>query len=226
MARALIEAVAYYRTSSAANVGETRDSLPRQKAAVARYAKANRLMIAGEFYDAAVSGGDDIETRPGFAAMLAKIENNGARVVLVEDASRFARTVLAQELGVLVMKARRVRVLTASGEDLTESDDPARVMIRQVGAAFAQFEKARLVQKLRSARDRKRVATGRCEGRKPVPAEVITAAKTLRRPSRKTGKRLSLRAIADELASLGHFGPSGKPYGPESVKQMIGRRPN
>ena len=61
---------------------------------------------------------------------------------------------LAQELGVLVMKARDVRVLTASGQDLTETDDPERVMIRQVAAAFAQYEKARLVQKLRAARER------------------------------------------------------------------------
>lgn len=221
MPRVYAEAVAYYRTSSAANVGEDKDSLPRQKAAVARYAKANRLAIVSEFYDAAVSGGDEIETRAGFAAMLAKIEGNGARTVLVEDASRFARTVLAQELGVLVMKARGVRVLTASGEDLTESDDPARVMIRQVAAAFAQFEKARLVQKLRSARERKRKATGRCEGRKPVAAETVAEAKRLARRNRKTGERLSLRAIAATLAERGHRGPAGNAYGPESIKRML-----
>src|SRR5262245_55616372 len=128
--------------------------------------------------------------------MLAKIESNGVRTVIVEDASRFARSVLAQELGVLVMKARGVRVLTASGEDLTETDDPARVMIRQVGAAFAQFEKARLVQKLRAARERRKAAQGRCEGRKPVPEETVAEARKLARKSRKTGLRPSLRAIS------------------------------
>ena len=66
----------------------------------------------GEFYDAAVSGADPIESRPGFAAMLERIEGNGVRVVLVEDASRFARSVIAQELGVLAMQVRGVRVLS------------------------------------------------------------------------------------------------------------------
>jgi DNA invertase Pin-like site-specific DNA recombinase len=121
----------------------------------------------GEFYDAAVSGADPIEARPGFAAMLDRIEGNGVRVVLVEDASRFARSVIAQELGVLAMRQRGVTVLTASGEDLTNTDDAAKVMMRQIAGAFAQYEKARLVQKLRGARDRASAQLGRrVEGRK------------------------------------------------------------
>src|SRR3954447_22682362 len=102
------QAVAYLRTSSAANVGEDKDSAVRQRLAVERYAKAVRLEIVAEFADEAVSGADPVETRPGFAAMLERIDGNGVRTVLVEDASRFARSVLAQELGVLIM-ARRAR---------------------------------------------------------------------------------------------------------------------
>jgi DNA invertase Pin-like site-specific DNA recombinase len=44
----------------------------------------------GEFSDPGVSGADPIETRPGFAALLDRIESNGVRTVIVEDASRFA----------------------------------------------------------------------------------------------------------------------------------------
>ncbi len=43
------------------------------------------------FNDAAVRGDDPIETRPGVAALLDRIEGNGVRTVIVEDASRFAR---------------------------------------------------------------------------------------------------------------------------------------
>ena len=49
--------------------------------------------------------------------------------MLVEDASRLARSVLAQELAVMALKARSVRVLDASGNDLTETDDPTKVLI-------------------------------------------------------------------------------------------------
>ena len=38
-------------------------------------------MLVDEFYDAAVSGADAIDTRPGFAAMLERIEGNGVRTI-------------------------------------------------------------------------------------------------------------------------------------------------
>jgi len=42
--------------------------------------------------------------------------------------------------------------------------------MRQIAGTFAQLEKARLVAKV--ARDRKRAATGKCEGRKSVGGRI------------------------------------------------------
>jgi hypothetical protein len=53
------------------------------------------------------------------------------------------------------------------------------------------------------AREAKRAATGRSEGRRSVPEAIEGEA----RRSPKTGKRRSLRAIAAELTALGHVGP-------------------
>ena len=39
--------------------------------------------------------------------------------------------------------------------------------MRQIAGAFAEHEKARLVSKLRHARERVRQVKGKCEGRKP-----------------------------------------------------------
>ena len=61
------EAIAYFRTSSAANVDG--DSEARQRAAVVSYAKRAGLELVAEFYDAAVSGADAIDARPGFQAL-------------------------------------------------------------------------------------------------------------------------------------------------------------
>jgi DNA invertase Pin-like site-specific DNA recombinase len=218
-----VGALAYLRTSSAQNVGG--DSEQRQREAIERFARAHGHELVGEFYDAAVSGADPIETRPGFAAMLERIEGNGVRVVLVEDASRFARSVIAQELGVLAMQQRGVRVLTAGGEDLTTTDDPAKIMMRQIAGAFAQYEKARLVAKLKGARDRKSAELGRrIEGRKgyaETSPELVREAKRLARRSPRTGEKRSLRTIAAELAALGHRTGTGKPFSASQVKRLL-----
>ena len=61
-------AIAYLRTSSATNVGVDKDSEKRQRVAIGAYAKRAGYELVAEFYDAAVSGADPIQDRPGFAA--------------------------------------------------------------------------------------------------------------------------------------------------------------
>jgi DNA invertase Pin-like site-specific DNA recombinase len=80
-----IEAVAYLRTSSAANVGPDKDSERRQRFAIEAFAKRARLAVVEWFNDPAVSGADPIETRPGFAALLDCIEENGVRTPRWQD---------------------------------------------------------------------------------------------------------------------------------------------
>ena len=79
------KAVAYLRTSSAANVGPDKDSDKRQLAAIEAYAKANSFEIVATFYDAAVSGADPVTERPGFVEMLDRVVSNGARTIIVES---------------------------------------------------------------------------------------------------------------------------------------------
>jgi DNA invertase Pin-like site-specific DNA recombinase len=217
-------ALAYLRTSSAANVGADKDSERRQRQAIEGFAKRGGFEIAGDFYDAAVSGADPIQDRPGFAALLDRIEANGVRTVIVEDASRFARELMAQELGITLLISRDVRLLTASGDDLTASEDPSRKMMRQIAGAFAEYEKARLVHKLRHARERQRKERGKCEGRKAhaeIRPDVVAEAKRLRRASPKTGARLSYRQVSAKLEEAGFLNERGRPFNPKSVRSML-----
>jgi DNA invertase Pin-like site-specific DNA recombinase len=96
-----LEAVGYLRTSSAANVGEGKDSEQRQRLAIDRHAKASGFVIVAWFYGAAVSGADPVEARPGFAAMLS---GNGVRTIIVETANRFARDLMVQEVGFAMLR--------------------------------------------------------------------------------------------------------------------------
>jgi len=216
-------AVAYFRTSSAANVGAGKDTVRRQRDAVTAYAGARGLEIVREFHDAAVSGADPIDRRPGFVELLAHVHGDGARAILVENASRFARDLAVQLAGHDLLKARGIDLVPVDAPDHFRDETPTAVMVRQILGAVAQFEKAGLVRKLRHARERNRAETGRCEGRKPVPEAVIREAKRLARKSPKTGESRTLREIADELAALGHLSPSGRPYLPGSVKNMLAK---
>ena len=108
---------------------------------------------------------------------------------------------MAQELGVLLMQRRGVEVVCANGDNLTATDDPSRVMMRQVAGAFAEYEKARLVQKLRGARDHKSAIMGkRVEGRRgyaETDPAMVEAAKHM------AAAGWTQRRIAADLDSMG-----------------------
>jgi DNA invertase Pin-like site-specific DNA recombinase len=225
-------AVAYFRTSSAANVGEDKDSLPRQREAVKAYAKRNKLTIANEFYDAAQTGADSIDNRDGFQEMLAYIRNNGARTILVENAGRFARDLAVQITAHQLLKAEGFELIPVDAPDYFIEETPTAVMVRNILGAVSQFQKDELVLKLSSARKRKRKANkdagivthkgeGKCEGRKPLAdthPDMVKEAKRLRRKNPKSGKVRSYRAIAAELAAAGYTRPNGEPHNAMTIR--------
>ena len=153
-------AVAYYRTSSATNVGADKDSLKRQKEAVHAYAKAHKTEIVREFYDAAVSGADHLEDRVGFSDLLAYVAGNGAKSILVENASRFARDLTVQLIGHAMLKKLNYELICVDAPNHFIEDTPTAEMVRSILGAVSQFEKARLVSKLKAARQRKKATTG------------------------------------------------------------------
>lgn len=221
--RETVKAFAYIRTSSAANVGADKDSDKRQRAAIEAFAKRDGFELVAEFNDAAVSGADRIEDRPGFAALLDRIEGNGIRTVLVEDASRFARDIQTHVLGIALLRARGVRLLASNGDDLTDNTDEMTEGMLTIAAVFAQIEKKRLVRKLKAARDRKRAAAGKCEGRKSLAErnpEMVAEAKRLSRKLPKGGQP-SLREIAARLAERGYLNGKGHPFSASAVRSML-----
>ena len=157
-----VEAVAYLRTSSAANVGADKDSEKRQRAAIGAYAKANGIEVVETFYDAAVSGADPVDTRPGFAAMLKRIEGNGVRTIIVETANRFARDLMVQEVGFARLRARGINLIAADSPSSFLDDTPTAKLVRQVLGPVRQGDDGR--QAPRGAGSQ---AGHRAEGRGP-----------------------------------------------------------
>ena len=218
-------AVAYYRTSSATNVGADKDSLKRQKEAVANYAKSNKIEIVREFYDAAVSGADPIDAREGFSDLLAYMSGNGARTILCESASRFARDLTVQLTGHSKLMDLGYELIPVDAPTHFTDDTPTAQMVRSILGAVSEFEKSSLVAKLKAARVRKRKETGRCEGRKPVVEtnpDLVREARRLRRANPVTGKRKSYQRVANELFDLGFATANGTPFKREFVCKLLG----
>jgi DNA invertase Pin-like site-specific DNA recombinase len=176
--------------------------------------------------------------------MLERIESNGVKTIIVETANRFARDLMVQEVGFARLQERGIDLVAADSPNAFQDDTPTAKLVRQVLGAIAEFDKAMTVAKLRGARDRKRKAHGKCEGRKSLaemhPA-VVREAKRLGRASPLNGRRRSLRKIAAELAKIGetliasgtpgaketaraYFAGNGSPYSAKSVRAMLAQR--
>ena len=102
-------ALAYFRCNSTLN-GRV-DNLPHQQRAVASYARRHKLRIVGEHLDI-------VKTDWGLARLLATLcKRPEIKAVIVADADTLDAGDRHTALSLLA--ARGVRVLTASGDDLT-----------------------------------------------------------------------------------------------------------
>jgi len=217
-------AFGYTRTSSAANVGDDKDSVPRQRKAIQAYANKAGYRIVEWFDDPSAKGADTIDTRPGFAAMIEAIAANGCKIIIVETANRFARDLIVQETGFKRLQVDGITLIAADSPDQFVDETPTTVLIRQILGAVAQFDKAMTVAKLRGARDRKRAKLGKCEGRKSMLERDPHAVKAAQE-MKKANPSWSLRRVARELLSLGHGSNNGVAFVPSVVRDMLTVKP-
>ena len=109
-------------------------------------------------------------------------------------ASRFARDILVQETGWRFLRECGIDLIASDSPGPFLGETPTAIMIRQLLGVISEFEKASLVAKLRGARERKKRATGKCEGRKSIAErrpDVVALARELRRRRPKPTLRAS-----------------------------------
>ena len=154
--------------------------------------------------------------------MLDRIAGNGVRTIIVESPDRFARDLAVQLAGHDYLKGLGVSLVPASAPDFFLEDTPTAVLVRQVLGAIAQFDKATVVAKLKAARERKREATGKCEGRKSYAEanpEMVGLAQQL------SGQRPDCPCVRYPLNSpvSGYRTPRGLPFSASAVASMLGQ---
>jgi|SRR5690242_770928 len=213
------KAFAYLRVSGKGQVEG--DGFPRQRAAVDAYAKAHSLRITRYFEEQGVSGTKDLENRPALSEMMVELMADGIRMILIERLDRLARDLMVQETLIADFRKRGFTVVSVAEPDLC-SDDPSRVLMRQLFGVIAQYEKSTIVLKLRAARQRMRAKTGRCEGRKPYgeregEREVIDRIVDLHKHG------LNYSNIAEKLNALGIKTRIGGLWYPANVSRILER---
>lgn len=222
MSNPSLKAYSYLRVSGKGQLSG--DGFTRQRETISAYAKAKGYSIAAEYQEQGVSGTKELSNRQALAALLAAVESNGVKVIIVERADRLARDLIVSELILQDFRKAGVAVIAADcGEDLTAVDaDPSKVLIRQILSAVAQYDKSVTVLKLRKARERIRASGRRCEGRKPFGARPDEQT-ILGRLRALSGQGMSLRQIAASLNREGLKTRQGRDWRAGTVGGILSR---
>lgn len=161
-----MKCIGYIRVSSEKQA--EKDGPERQCEVISRYAAQFGHELVREFADLGVSGAS--LDRPQLIAALDYCKANGVRLLLVESADRWARSVVVGENLLQDWIEAGIEVRAVVGDvNLSESQDEDKVMIRQMLGSISQNAKAKLVSRMKAARDRISSELGRrIEGRKPA----------------------------------------------------------
>jgi DNA invertase Pin-like site-specific DNA recombinase len=201
-----------------------------QREALARWCAANGAALVACFEDSGVSGGAALDKRPALLAALAALEAHGAGVLLVAKRDRLARDVVNAAMIERLAERVGARIRSAAGEG-TEGDaaDPSAMLMRGIVDLFAQYERAVIRTRTRSALAVKRArgertgsvpygyrlaADGRSLEADPGEARAVALVRELR------AEGLTLRAIGARLEAAGYVPRGGGKWHPDTVARI------
>jgi DNA invertase Pin-like site-specific DNA recombinase len=226
-----MKAAAYLRVSTDGQVGEDKFGLPSQQEAIQDFARSNGLEIVEWYSDEGYSGG--VMERPGLQELIRDAGNNGFKIVIAAKMDRVARDLMAQLW--IEKELLKSGVELVSVAEPFRGQDPANVLFRQVIGAFAQFEKARIAERMLGGRKQKAKAGGYAGGGAPIGYTAQLGRKTLEIDETKISavKRVfairnqnpgvTLREMARKLNEEGFTTAENKPFRMEQVRRIIQR---
>lgn len=225
------KAIGYLRVSTDGQAGEDKFGIQAQQEAIESFARLNGYEITDWYTDEGFSGAT-LE-RPGLQALLSASSERKFNVVLVAKMDRIARDLMAQlwiEKELLTNNAELVSVA-----EPFRGNDPANVLFRQIIGAFAQFEKARITERMSGGRKQKAKTGGYSGGRAAIGYKASRGSKRLEIDEEKTKvvRRVfdlrqtnpvwTLREIAACLNNEGYLTAQNKPFHAMQVKRILDR---
>jgi DNA invertase Pin-like site-specific DNA recombinase len=221
--------IGYIRVSTTEQATEG-FGLAVQRKAIQTYCKANGLRLLDIASDEGLSGSNGLDTRPGLAAAIVRIEDHEASALVVYRMDRLARDLMLQETIIAKLRQADANVLSVTEADI-DSEEPTRVMVRQILGAVAQYERATIRQRVTRGKAEKQAQGGYAGGRprygyraqdKALEAdeseqEAVALARRLH------GEKLSLRQIGAKLAEAGYQPKAGEQWHPNQVRRILAR---
>lgn len=199
------------------------DGFDRQLEKVLDFCGKHNLLARAAVKEEGVSGTIDCMDRPAFSQMMADIaagKYGAVAGIVVERMDRLARDLMVSEFMLAECRKCSLKVFCADRGELvdvaSDGGDPTQVLIRQVMAAVAQWEKTQLVMKLAAARARIKATGAHCEGNvaygtKPGEDNIARLIFSLRE------SEISFRNIAKMLNAEGFKQRNGEPWSGPSV---------
>jgi DNA invertase Pin-like site-specific DNA recombinase len=120
-----------------------------QRAALAKWCQAQGAELVATFEDLGVSGGLELDKRPGLLAALDALRVQGATVLLVAKRDRLARDVMVAAMVNRLTEKNGAQVLSADGTG--NGDGPEALLMRNIVNCFAEYERALIRARTRAA---------------------------------------------------------------------------
>ncbi len=216
------QAIAYVRVSTT----EQQLGPEAQKAAIEAWAQREGVTVVSVFSDEGVSGGTDLDARPGLVAALSALRASHAGVLVVAKRDRLARDVYVAATIDRAVVAAGARVACADG--VGNGDSASDAFMRTILDGAAAYERALIRARTKAALVAKR-ARGERAGAVPFGYDADESGRLVEntaeqgvlvvvRELRAAG--LSLRAVVRALESRGLVSRAGKPFGLTQVARM------
>jgi len=119
---------------------------------IRKFAKKNSYKLVKVFNDEAISGGSELENRPGLSELFNFIEvNEDIESVIIYKLDRLARDLYIQEHLIKKLDNLQLKLISINEPDL-DSKDPMRKAFRQFMGIVSELEKAFITMRLSSGR--------------------------------------------------------------------------
>ena len=202
--------VGYCRVST--NNQKEEGTIELQEKSIKKYAEKNNCELVKIFKDNGVSGGSELENRPGLAELFSYAEGNKeVEGVLIFKLDRLARDLYIQEHLIKKLEGLNKKLISIKEPHL-DSKDPMRKAFRQFMGIVSELEKAFITMRLSGGRINKAQKGGYAGGATALgyetkdkkliiheeQAEIIRMIFKMKRY-----KRMGLREIARELNEKG-----------------------